>query len=493
MLPATADVVIAGAGPTGVMLACELRLQGVDVLVLDREAGPTPVARAQGLHARSIEILEQRGLAAPLLEQGTAYPLGGFFAGIVKDAPEDMDTSHPYVLGIPQTVTERVLTDRALELGVPIRRSCAVTGLEQQEGFVRVDAGTNAGAGIRARYLVGCDGGRSTVRKLTGIGFPGEPSRQEWLLGQVELADPEETVMATVNEVRRTHKAFGAVPLGNGLYSVVAPAAGLAQPGSASPGLTELKQQLTVLAGTDFGAHSPRWISRFGDATRLAETYRSGRVFLAGDAAHVHPPFGGQGLNLGLQDAFNLGWKLAAAVRGRAPDALLDSYDAERRPVAADVLRNTRAQSELTAPEPGPQAVRSLLAELMDFPPVNRFLLEKITATAIRYDIGQPRDAAELLGRRIPNLALTDGSLYARMTAGRGVLLDRTGRYPLTGWADCVDYVGDSGAELEPPAVLIRPDGHVVWAGSSRNDLDRALRRWFGAREHPGRAAAGPG
>jgi rifampicin monooxygenase len=219
-------------------------------------------------------------------------------------------------------------------------------------------------------------------------------------------------------------------------------------------------------------------LSRFGDATRLADRYRAGRVLLAGDAAHIHPPAGGQGLNLGLQDAFNLGWKLAAAVSGRAPAGLLDSYQAERRPVAADVLDSTRAQMELMSLDPGPQAVRRLIAELMDFEDVNRYLTEKITATGIRYDLGE---GPELVGRRLRDVALKRGRLYELMHAGRGLLLDQTGRLSVAGWADRVDRVADVSEELDVPAVLLRPDGHVAWAGEDQQDLLSRLPRWFGS------------
>jgi len=225
--------------------------------------------------------------------------------------------------------------------------------------------------------------------------------------------------------------------------------------------------------------HSPRWLSRFGDATRLAETYRTGRVLLAGDAAHVHPPMGGQGLNLGIQDAFNLGWKLAAEVDGWAPDGLLDSYQTERHPVAAAVLDTVRAQAVLMSPEPNAQAVRRLPSELMDFEDVNRHLVEKITAIGIRYDLGE---GPALLGRRLRDIALGTGRLYERMHDGRGLLLDRTGRLSVAGWADRVDHVVDVGDELDEPAVLLRPDGHVAWVGDDQADLCRAVPRWFGAR-----------
>ena len=473
------DVIVAGGGPTGLMLAGELRLHGVHVLVLEREVEPTRVVRALGLHARSIEVMDQRGLLERFLALGQQYPVGGFFAGIAKPAPDRLDTAHPYVLGIPQTTTERLLTEHATELGVEIRRGCELVGLSQDDHGVSVELAD--GARMRTRYLVGCDGGRSTVRKLLGIGFPGEPSRVETLLGEVEVAVPQETLDAVVTEVRKTQKRFGVMPLADGLYRVVVPADGVAEDRTAPPTLEEVKGQLRVVAGTDFGVHSPRWLSRFGDATRLAECYRVGRVLLAGDAAHIHPPTGGQGLNLGIQDAFNLGWKLAAAVDGWAPEGLLDSYHTERRPVAADVLDNTRAQMELLSLEPAAQAVRRLVSELMDFHEVNRYLVEKITAIGVRYDFGEGH---ELLGRRMRDVGLKRGRLYGLMHGGRGLLLDQTGRLSLAGWADRIDHivdVVDDAAELDLPAALLRPDGHVAWVGEDQQDLLRALPRWFGA------------
>jgi hypothetical protein len=291
------------------------------------------------------------------------------------------------------------------------------------------------------------------------------------------VAVPPETLNAVVAEVRKTQKRFGATPFGEGVYRVVVPAEGVAEDRSAPPTLEEFKQRLHAVAGTDFGVHSPRWLSRFGDATRLAEHYRVGRVLLAGDAAHIHPPTGGQGLNLGIQDAFNLGWKLAAEVGGWAPEGLLDSYHTERHPVAADVLDNTRAQMQLLSVEPGPQAVRRLLAELMGFEEVNRYLIEKITAIGVRYDFGEGH---ELLGRRLRDVALKQGRLYERMRGGRGLLLDQTGRLSVAGWADRVDRVVDLSEALDVPAALLRPDGHVAWVGEDQQHLLSELRKWFG-------------
>jgi 2-polyprenyl-6-methoxyphenol hydroxylase-like FAD-dependent oxidoreductase len=468
------DVIIAGCGPTGAVLAAELRLHDVRVLVLERETEPESFVRIVGLHIRSIELMAMRGLLDRILEHGRKRPAGGFFAAIAKPAPEGLDSAHAYLLGMPQPVIVHLLEEHATQLGAQIRRGCAVTGFEQDDQGVTVELAD--GERLRSRYLVGCDGARSAVRKRLGVGFPGEPARNETLMGVMEVGVPQEEITAKVTATREFHQRFWLRPAGEGAYSVVVPAEGVSDR-TETPTLEDFKQQLHAIAGTDFGVHSPRWLSRFGDATRLAERYRVGRVLLAGDAAHIHPPTGGQGLNLGVQDAFNLGWKLAAQIQGWAPDTLLDTYQTERHPVAEDVLDNTRAQMELSSTEPGPQAVRRLLTKLMDFNEVNRYLIEKITAIDIRYDLGEGPD---LLGRRVRDIDLKQGHLYDLLHRGRGLLLDRTEHLTVGGWSDRVDYLADPTAALDVPCALLRPDGHIAWIGDDQQDLDAHLSRWFG-------------
>jgi rifampicin monooxygenase len=481
------DVIIAGCGPAGATLAAELRLHDVRVLVLDKETEPASSVRIVGLHTRSLELMAMRGLLERLLEQGRRRPAGAYFAAIDKPAPADLDSPYAMLLGIPQPVIVRLLEEHAMALGAQIRRGVTLTGFEQDDDGVTVTL--TGGEQWRTRYLVGCDGARSTVRKLLGVGFPGEASRSETLMGELAASAPPQEIAAKVAEIRETDKRFMVMPAGPGSYRVIIPAAGLADR-TEPPTLDDFRQQLRAIAGTDFGVHSARWLSRFGDATRLADRYRVGRVLLAGDAAHIHPPIGGQGLNLGVQDAFNLGWKLAAQVRGWAPETLLDSYQAERRPVAADVLDNTRAQTALLSDDPGARAALRLLTELMDFDEVNRHLVEKISAIGVRYDFGE---GPGLLGRRLPDLDVKDGRLYDLLHRGRGLLLDRTGRLTAGGWSDRVDELADPAAALDVPAVLLRPDGHVAWIGDDQPELERQLARWFGKARMAGDPGGDPG
>lgn len=487
------DVIIAGCGPTGAMLAAELRLHDVRVLVLEKETEPKSSARIVGLHIRSIELMAMRGLLERISAHGRRRPAGGFFAAINKPAPRGLDSAHAYLLGIKQPDIEHVLEEHATELGAQVRRGAAVAGFAQDDEGVTVELAD--GERLRARYLVGCDGAHSTVRKLLGVAFPGEPSRNDTLMGEMQVGVPQEEISATMaggtmaaDREKAPQHRFWLRPVGDGLYSVVVPAEGVSELGDRAepptpPTLDDFQQRLRTLVGTDFGVHSPRWLSRFGDATRLAERYRVGRVLLAGDAAHIHPPTGGQGLNLGLQDAFNLGWKLAAQIRGWAPETLLDTYHGERHQVAEDVLDNTRAQMELLSREPGARAVRRLFTELMDFDEVNRHLIEKITAIDVRYDFGAEHD---LVGRRLRDLDLDfDLSqahhLYDLLHHGRGLLLERTERrLTVDRWSDRVDHLTDRAAPLDVPCLLLRPDGHIAWIGDDQQDLNGHLARWFG-------------
>lgn len=461
------EVLVVGGGPTGTMLAAELRLHGVPVVVLEKRATATWRAGGLGLHVRSVELLDQRGLLDRFEAEATRFSVGGPFAGIALPWPDDLDTAHPYGLALRQEKIERLLTERAVELGAEIRRGVEVTGVDQDDDGVTVTLAD--GSTLRARYLVGADGGRSVVRTALGVGFRGEPSTADTFLADVELAEDPTDVVA---EVRKTHLRFGVVPFEGGVSRVILPAATVSE--GAQPTFDEFVARLRELAGTDLGAHSPRGVSRFGTGDRLADAYRVGRVFLAGDAAHVHPPTGGQGLNLGLQDAVNLGWKLAAAVAGRAPDGLLDSYASERRPVAEAVVVSCRAMVALLREDAQTVALRTLLTEVGQLPGVSAHLTARIAATGVRYDLGSDDDR---VGRRLPDAPVGDGRLYAAMHDGRGVLLDRTG-LALGGWSGRVHRLPDDGGG--PGSLLLRPDGHVAWIGDDQCDLEAHLARWFG-------------
>ena len=477
------SVVIAGAGPTGMMLAAELALARVDVLVLERRTDPFPGGRSRGLHARTIEILDQRGIADRFLAEGQPAQVAAF--GGTRLDISDFPTRHPYGLALPQKQFERILAGWVEELGVPIRRGEAVTGFTQDD--TGVDVELSDGASMRAGYLVGCDGGGSRIRSTAGIGFPGSDPTTSWLIA--EVAWTEEPPWGFRTDAAGTH-AIGRAD--DGLAGIV-----LAEPElgpDREPSLQDVRSALIAVYGTDFGIHRSNWISRFTDMTRQAERYRAGRVLLAGDAAHVHAPIGGQGLNLGIQDAVNLGWKLAQVVTGTSPEALLDTYQAERYPVAARVLRTTMAQSALRRPDDHTRALAEVVAELLGLDEPRVRVAGELSGLDIRYDLGAGHP---LLGRRMPDLELVtaDGPrrAFSLLHEARPALVDvgTPGGLDITPWGDrvqLIDATYDGSWELPvigqvppPRAVLIRPDGYVAWAGDeSQAGLSRALTAWFG-------------
>jgi 3-(3-hydroxy-phenyl)propionate hydroxylase len=478
-------VVIAGGGPTGMMLAAELALAKVDVAIVERRASQDLAgSRAGGLHSRTIEVLDQRGIADRFLSEGQVAQVQGF-AWIPLDI-SDFPARHNYGLGLWQNHIERILAGWVVELAVPIYRGCEVTAFAQDD--TGVDVQLSDGPPLRAEYLVGCDGGRSLIRKAAGIEFPGWDPTTSQLIAEVELA--EEPEWGTRRDALGIH-AFGRLEDGEPVRVMVTEQ----HLGAASePTLRDLSEALIAVYGTDYGVHSPTSISRFTDMTRQAAAYRDKRVLLAGDAAHVHYPTGGQGLNTGVQDAVNLGWKLAQVVKQTSPDSLLDTYHAERHPVAARVLRNTMAQTVLLRPGERIEALRDAMSELLGMDEPRKRLAAMISGLDIHYDLGEGHP---LLGRRMPDLDLitADGPLrvFSLLHDARPVLLNlgEPGGFDITPWVDRVQmidarYVGPwelpvLGAVTAPTAVLIRPDGYVGWLGGPADPgLPDALTTWFG-------------
>jgi 3-(3-hydroxy-phenyl)propionate hydroxylase len=478
-------VTIVGSGPTGLMLAGELALAGIDVGILERRSTPGLVGtRARGFHSRTIEILDQRGIADRFLSEGrTAQALS--FGSTPLDVGA-LPTRHPYTLGLGQSHIERILRDWVEELGVPVRLGVEVTGFTQDDAGV--DVHLAQGAPIRTDYLVGADGGGSVVRKTAGIDFVGAEATRSHLIAEVEVT--EETpggirldgVGIHAMSVMEDGRTVGMVVTEQRLGPDTAPT------------LADLRAALRAVYGTDFGAHDPRWISRFTDATRQAAAYRRGRVLLAGDAAHTHPPTGGQGIGLGVQDAVNLGWKLAQVGRGVSPDSLLDSYHAERHPATARVLRNVMVQALLQRGDARTEAMRDTLADLLSFDGPRNQLAGLLSGLDVCYDLGEGHP---LLGRRMPDLELsTDRGtrrVFELLHEARPLLLDFgvPESLDLTRWAERVRYVDADhtgtwelpviGAVAAPDAVLVRPDGHVAWVGQgTRTGLVEALTTWFG-------------
>jgi 2-polyprenyl-6-methoxyphenol hydroxylase-like FAD-dependent oxidoreductase len=489
-------VVIAGGGPTGLMLAGELALAGVDVAIVERRASQDlPGSRAGGLHSRTIEVLDQRGIADRFLSEGQVAQVAAF--GGVRLDISDFPTRHPYGLGLWQNHIERILAGWVDELAVPIYRGREVTGFAQDGAGVDVELAD--GDPLRADYLVGCDGGRSVVRKAAGIEFPGWDPTTSALLAEVELA--EEPEWGIHSDERGLH-SFGRVEYeirdGEIVYADHGPVRVMVTEehvgNTAEPTLSDLSEALIEIWGTDYGVHSSTWITRFTDMTRQAAAYRERRVLLAGDAAHVHSPVGGQGLNIGVQDAVNLGWKLAQVVKGVSPDSLLDTYEAERHPVAARVLQNTMAQVALRRPDERTKALSETVSELLSMDEPRKRFAAMMSGLDVHYDLGEGHP---LLGRRMPDLDLgtADGSVrvFTLLHDARPVLLDlgEPGGFDVAPWADRVQLVNAEydgtwelpvvGAVPAPTAVLVRPDGHVAWVGD-RTDagLAEALTTWLG-------------
>ena len=489
-------VVIAGGGPTGLMLAGELALAGVDVAIVERRPSQDlPGSRAGGLHSRTIEVLDQRGIAERFLAEGQVAQVAGF-AGITLEI-SDFPTRHPYGLGLWQNHIERILAGWVDELGVPIHYGSEVTGFAQDA--TGVDVELSDGRALRADYLVGCDGGRSLVRKTAGIEFPGWDPTTSSLIAVAEMV--EEPELGIRRDELGMH-ALGRVEYeirdGEVVYADRGPVGVMVtepQVGATDePTLRDLSDALIAVYGTDYGIHSPTFISRFTDMTRQAASYRDRRILLAGDAAHVHAPDGGQGLNTGVQDAVNLGWKLAQAIHRTSPESLLDTYHAERHPVAARVLRTTMASVALRRADERTTALRDTMAELLGLDEPRRRFAGMMSGLDIHYDLGEGHP---LLGRRMPDLDLVtaDGPLrvFSLLHAARPVLLDlgEPGGFDITPWADRVrsigaDYAGPwelpvLGAVSARTAVLIRPDGYVAWVGDRAElGLPDALTTWFG-------------
>jgi 2-polyprenyl-6-methoxyphenol hydroxylase-like FAD-dependent oxidoreductase len=447
------------------------------------------------LHARTLEIFDQRGIAERFLTEGQVAQVAGF-AWISLDI-SDFPTRFPHGLGLWQNHIERILAGWVRELGVPIRYGADVTGFAQDDTGVGVSL--SDGRSLRASYLVGCDGGRSLIRKTAGIVFPGWEPTTSNLIAEVEMTQqPELGTRRDALGIHALGRAEYEIRDGKVVFKDEGPVRVMVTEqrlgGSGEPTLSELKQALIGIYGTDFGAHSPIWISRFTDAARQAASYRAGRVLLAGDAAHIHPPMGGQGLNLGVQDAFNLGWKLAQVVNGTTPDTLLDTYHAERHPVAARVLRNTMAQAALLRTDDRTEALREIAAELLAMDEPRKRIAAMISALDIHYDLGETHP---LIGRRMPDLDLATANgplrVYTLLHDARPLLLNlgEPESIAIAPWGDRVKRVDASfagawelpviGSVSAPAAVLIRPDGYVAWVGEGTDDgLNEALATWFG-------------
>jgi 3-(3-hydroxy-phenyl)propionate hydroxylase len=479
------QVVIAGGGPTGLMLAAELALARIDVAIVERrESQELAGVRAGGLHARTIEVLDQRGVAERFLSQGKVMQVAGF--ALISLDISDFPTRHPYGLGLTQNHIERILAGWVDELKVPIYRGRDVTSFAQDDAGV--DVTLSDGAALHAHYLVGCDGGRSLIRKQAGIDFPGWDPSVSYLIAEVEMT---EEPASGIRVGEKGINAVGKMEDGKRVRVV------LIEPTvkhGAEPTLDELRATLVAVYGTDFGVHNVTWLSRFSDMARQAAAYRERRVLLAGDAAHVHAPTGGQGLNIGVQDAVNLGWKLAQVVRGSSPESLLDTYYAERHPSAARVLKNTLAQIALMRGDDRTKALHEKMTELLKMDEPRKRYGAMMSGLDLQYDLGSGHP---LLGRRMPDLDVTtergERRIFTLLHAARPVLLNfgDPDSLDIAPWADRVRWVNARytgvwelpvlGVVTAPMAVLIRPDGYVAWVGEGTDaGLHDALTTWFG-------------
>jgi 2-polyprenyl-6-methoxyphenol hydroxylase-like FAD-dependent oxidoreductase len=482
-------VMIAGGGPTGMMLAAELALAGVDVAVVERRPNHVLVgSRAGGFHSRTIEVLDQRGVADRFLAEGQTAQ-AAMLATTVLDM-SDFPTRHPYSLGIWQNQIERIMAAWIAELPVRIYYGREVTGFAQDD--TGVDVELSDGQPLRARYLVGCDGGRSVIRKAAAIEFPGWDATRSTLIAEVEVTEePPRGIRHDAIGVHGLHR------LEDGRVRAIVSERQLGP--SSEPTLHDLSEALITVYDTDFGIHNPTWISRFTDMTRQAAAYRAGRVLLAGDSAHVHYPAGGQGLSLGVQDAVNLGWKLAQVVKGISPESLLDTYHAERHPVGARALQHTMAQGVLQRADERMKALVNVVSELVSMDEPRKRIAGLISGLDIHYDLGEGHP---LLGRRMPDLDLltADGALrvFELLHNAKPFLLNlgEPGRFNITPWADRVQlidaqYAGEwelpvLGAVTAPTAVLTRPDGYVAWIADDTDiGLRDALTTWFGVPTEP--------
>jgi 2-polyprenyl-6-methoxyphenol hydroxylase-like FAD-dependent oxidoreductase len=489
-------VVIVGAGPTGLMLAGELALASVDVAIVERRANQELAgSRAGGLHSRTIEVLDQRGIADRFLTEGQVAQVAGF-AGVRLDM-SDFPTRHNYGLGLWQNHIERILAGWVDELAVPIYRGREVTGFAQDDSGVDVEL--SDGQSSRAEYVVGCDGGRSLVRKVAGIEFPGWDPTTSALIAEVEMAEePPLGIHRNAFGIHSFGKEQYTIRDGEVIYAeggpirvmVTEPHVG----GTSEPTLRDLSEAIIAVCGTDYGIHSPTWISRFTDMTRQAAAYRNRRVLLAGDAAHVHAPDGGQGLNIGVQDAVNLGWKLAQVVKRTSPESFLDTYHAERHPVAERVLRNTMASVALRRADERTKALRDAMAELLGMDEPRTRFAAMLSGLDVHYDLGEGHP---LLGRRMPDLDVVTANgavrVFTLLHHARPVLLNlgEPGGFDITPWANRVQLIDAAytgtwalpavGAVTAPGAVLVRPDGYVAWVGDrTQVGLTGALTTWFG-------------